>query len=141
MLPIMILIQLDQGEQTCSDLTNAPVPRLAWPTFHAAAHIALPLPRLRSFNMADQELATLNAKIDKAEAYRDELRRGGEGGVVDRDMLFLAQKELVGLQEDKRRYIEKQGEPSLPITPMRCIVFRYPMHASNPQRGALTNSW
>jgi hypothetical protein len=25
-------------------------------------------------------------------------------------MLFLAQRELVGLQEDKRRYIEKQGE-------------------------------
>ena len=60
--------------------------------------------------MADQELAKLNAKIDKAEAYRDELRGGGEGGVVDRDMLFLAQRELVGLQEDKRRYIEKQGE-------------------------------
>ena len=60
--------------------------------------------------MADQELAKLNAKIDKAEAYRDELRGGGEGSVVDRDMLLLAQRELVGLQEDKRRYIEKQGE-------------------------------
>jgi hypothetical protein len=67
--------------------------------------------------MADQELATLNAKIDKAEAYRDELRRGGEGGVVDRDMLFLAQKELVGLQEDKRRCIEKLGEKLAPQSP------------------------
>ena len=59
--------------------------------------------------MADQELAKLNAKIDKAEARRDKLEVG-EGGVVDRDMLFLAQRELVGLLEDKRRYIEKQGE-------------------------------
>ena len=59
--------------------------------------------------MADQALATLNAEIVEAKARRDKLEEG-EGGVVDRDMLFLAQKELVGLQEDKRRYIEKQGE-------------------------------
>ena len=69
----------------------------------------LTLPRLRSFNMADQELAAFNAEIVKAKARRDKLEEG-EGGVVDRDMLFLAQRELVGLQEDKRRYIEKQGE-------------------------------
>ena len=66
--------------------------------------------------MADQELATLNAKIDKAEARRDKLEVG-EGGVVDRDMLFLAQKELVGLQEDKRRCIEKLGEKLAPQSP------------------------
>lgn len=59
--------------------------------------------------MADKELAMLNAKIEKAEVRRDKLEVG-EGGVVDRDMLVLAQRELVGLQEDKRRYIEKQGE-------------------------------
>ena len=46
----------------------------------------LTLPRLRSFNMADQELATLNAKIDKAEAYRDELLDGDPRPMlVDKD--------------------------------------------------------
>ena len=60
--------------------------------------------------MADQELAKLNAKIDKAEAYRDELRGGGEGGVVDRDMLFLVQKELSALQVRLNNLMEKQGE-------------------------------
>ena len=67
-------------------------------------------PRLRSFNMADQELVTLNAKIDKAEAYRDELRRGGEGGVVDRDMLFVAQQELTILQTRLNFLLQNQGE-------------------------------
>ena len=70
----------------------------------------LTLPRLRSFNMADQELATLNAKIDKAEAFRDELRRGGEGGVVDRDMLFVAQQELTILQTRLNFLLQNQGE-------------------------------
>jgi hypothetical protein len=100
----------------------------------------LTLPRLHSFNMADQELAMLNAKIDKAEAYRDELRRGGEGGVVDRDMLFLAQKELVGLQEDKRRYIENQGENLASRSPPH--RFSSP-HACQriPGGGPLTISW
>ena len=75
-------------------------------------------PHPRSFDMADQELATLIAKIENAEARRDKLEVG-VGGVIDRDMLFLAQKELVGLQEDKRRYIEKQGE---------CLASRSPPH-------------
>jgi hypothetical protein len=60
--------------------------------------------------MADQEIATLNAKIDKAEAYRDELRRGGEGGVVDRDMLFVAQQELTILQTRLNFLLQNQGE-------------------------------
>lgn len=59
--------------------------------------------------MADQELAKLNAKIDKAEARRDKLEVG-EGGVVDRDMLFLVQKELSALQVRLNNLMEKQGE-------------------------------
>ena len=71
----------------------------------------LTLPRLRSFNMADQALATLNAKIDKAEARRDKLEALEAAGVaVNQERLAGVQNELVGLQEDKRRYIEKQGE-------------------------------
>jgi len=77
--------------------------------------------------MADQELATLHAEIAEAKTRRDKLEVG-EGGVVDRDMLFLAQRELVGLQEDKRRYIEKQGENIASRSPH--IVSRRPMHAS-----------
>ena len=59
--------------------------------------------------MADQELAKLNAKIDKAEARRDKLEVG-VGGVVDRDMLFLVQKELSALQVRLNNLMEKQGE-------------------------------
>ena len=59
--------------------------------------------------MADQELAKLNAKIDKAEARRDKLEVG-EGGVVDRDMLFLVQNELSALQVRLNNLMEKQGE-------------------------------
>ena len=80
----------------------------------------LTLPRLRSFNMADQELATLNAKIDKAEARRDKLEALEAAGVaVNQERLAGVQNELVGLQEDKRRYIEKQGE---------CLASRSPPH-------------
>ena len=70
----------------------------------------LTLPRLCSFNMADQELAALHAEVAEAKTYRDELRRGGEGGVVDRDMLFVAQQELTILQTRLNNLMEKQGE-------------------------------
>ena len=59
--------------------------------------------------MTDQELAKLNAKIDKAEARRDKLEVG-VGGVVDRDMLFLVQNELSALQVRLNNLMEKQGE-------------------------------
>ena len=103
----------------------------------------LTLPRPRSFNMADQELAMLNAKIDKAEAYRDELRRGGEGGVVDRDMLFVAQQELTILQTRLNFLLQNQGENlasrSPPLhhlsSPHACQ--RIPVSGGGP----LTNSW
>ena len=66
--------------------------------------------------MADQELAKLNAKIDKAEAYRDELRkRIAENGLEEQRI--LQQQELVGVQNELsalqvrlNNLIEKQGE-------------------------------
>ena len=69
----------------------------------------LTLPRLRSFNMADQALATLNVEIVEAKARRDKLEVG-VGGVVDRDMLFVAQQELTILQTRLNNLMEKQGE-------------------------------
>ena len=66
-------------------------------------------PHPRSFDMADQELATLIAKIENAEARRDKLEVG-VGGVVDRDMLFVAQQELTILQTRLNNLMEKQGE-------------------------------
>jgi hypothetical protein len=90
--------------------------------------------------MADQELATLNAKIDKAEAYRDELRRGGEGGVVDRDMLFVAQQELTILQTRLNFLLQNQGENLTSITPAASSLVA-PCMPANPRGGPLTNSW
>ena len=90
---------------------------LAWLTI---SNVTSPHPR--SFDMADHELASLNAEIVEAKARRDKLEVG-MGGVVDRDMLFVAQKELVGLQEDKRRYIEKQGECLASRSPpLHCLL-------------------
>jgi len=60
--------------------------------------------------MADQELAALHAEVAEAKTYRDELRRGGEGGVVDRDMLFVAQQELTILQTRLNFLLQNQGE-------------------------------
>ena len=102
----------------------------------------LTLPRLRSFNMADQELATLNAKIDKAEAYRDDLRKriarsGQDEQKILQEELVGVQNELSALQVRLNNLMEKQGEPSHPITP---IDSRRPMHASESP-GPLTNSW
>ena len=101
----------------------------------------LTLPRLRSFNMADQDLATLNAEIVEAKARRDKLEALEAAGVaINQERLAGVQKELIGLQEDKRRYIEKQGEKlSLPITPTSSLVA--PCMPANPGEGALTNSW
>ena len=76
--------------------------------------------------MADQELATLNAKIDKAEAYRDELRR----------MLFVAQQELTILQTRLNFLLQNQGENLASRSPPH--RFSSP-HAS--RGGALMNSW
>ena len=69
----------------------------------------LTLPRLCSFNMSDQELATLHAKIVEAKARRDKLEVG-VGGVVDRDMLFVAQQELTILQTRLNFLLQNQGE-------------------------------
>ena len=75
----------------------------------------LTLPRLRSFNMADQELATLNAKIDKAETYRDDLRK--RIALREQDEQKTLQQELVGVQNELsalqvrlNNLMEKQGE-------------------------------
>ena len=106
----------------------------------------LTLPRLRSFNMADQALATLNAKIDKAEAYRDDLRK--RIAQSEQDEQKTLQQELVGVQNELsalqvrlNNLIEKQGE---------CLASRSPPlhrlllpHACQriPGVGPLTNSW
>ena len=97
----------------------------------------LTLPRLRSFNMADQELATLNAKIDKAEAYRDELRRGGVGGVVDRDMLFVAQQELTILQTRLNFLLQNQGENLASRSPPHRLLSP---HACQNSQGGLSRT-
>jgi len=91
-------------------------------------------PHPRSFDMADQELATLIAKIENAEARRDKLEVG-VGGVVDRDMLFVAQQELTILQTRLNNLMEKQGE-KLAFRSPRCIVSCRPMHASESPKGA-----
>ena len=96
----------------------------------------LTLPRLRSFNMADQELATLIAKIENAEARRDKLEEG-EGGVVDRDMLFVAQQELTILQTRLNNLMEKQGEsPASRSPPHRLSSPHACQHEFLIQRGA-----
>ena len=71
----------------------------------------LTLPRLRSFNMADQELATLNAKIVEAEARRDKLEALEAAGVaVNQERLAGVQNELSALQVRLNNLMEKQGE-------------------------------
>ena len=72
-------------------------------------------PHPRSFDMADQELATLNAKIDKAEAYRDDLRK--RIAQSEQDEQKTLQQELVGVQNELsalqvrlNNLVEKQGE-------------------------------
>ena len=66
-------------------------------------------PHPRSFDMADQELATLHAEIVEAKARRDKLEVG-VGGVVDRDMLFAAQQELTILQTRFNFLLQNEGE-------------------------------
>ena len=65
--------------------------------------------------MADQELATLNAKIDKAEAYRDDLRKriaqsGQDEQKILQEELVGVQNELSALQVRLNNLMEKQGE-------------------------------
>ena len=105
----------------------------------------LTLPRLRSFNMADQELATLNAKIDKAETYRDDLRKriaqsGQDEQKILQEELVGVQNELSALQVRLNNLMEKQGEKLSSRSPASSLVA--PCMPANPRRGgALTNSW
>ena len=99
----------------------------------------LTMPRLRSFNMADQALATLNAKIDKAEAYRDDLRK--RIAQSEQDEPKSLQQELVGVQNELsalqvrlNNLMEKQGEKLSSRSPASSLVA--PCMPAN-----LTNSW
>ena len=99
----------------------------------------LTLPRLRSFTMADQVLATLNTKIDKAEAYRDDLRK--RIAQSEQDEQKTLQQELVGVQNELsalqvhlNNLMEKQGE-KLSSRSASSLV------APCKPRGPLTNSW
>ena len=96
----------------------------------------LTLPRLRSFNMADQELATLIEKIEKAETRRDKLEVG-VGGVVDRDMLFVAQQELTILQTRLNFLLQNQGENLASRSPPHRLLSPH-MHASESPEGGLS---
>ena len=113
--------------------------------FQARRHFKqqLTLLRLRSFNMADHELAALIAKIEKAEARRDKLEVG-VGGVVDRDMLFVAQQELTILQTRLNFLLQNQGENLASRSPPHRLSSPHAcQHEStrNPRGGPLTNSW
>ena len=81
--------------------------------------------------MADQELATLIAKIENAEARRDKLEVG-VGGVVDRDMLFVAQQELTILQTRLNNLMEKQGENLASRSPPTSFLVA-PCMPTNPE--------
>ena len=71
----------------------------------------LTLPRLRSFNMADQALATLHAEIVEAKARRDKLEALEAAGVaVNQERLAGVQNELSALQVRLNNLMEKQGE-------------------------------
>ena len=55
----------------------------------------------------ERELAELDNKIKKAEARRDQLE-AGEGGVIDREMLFQANKQLTLLMEKQSLLMQQQ---------------------------------
>ena len=106
----------------------------------------LTLPHLRSFNMADQALATLNAKIDKAEAYRDDLRK--RIAQSEQDEQKSLQQELVGVQNELsalqvrlNNLMEKQGECLASLSPPPASSLVAPCMPANIQGGPLTNSW
>ena len=89
--------------------------------------------------MADQELATLNAKIDKAEAYRDDLRKriaqsGQDEQKTLQQELVGVQNELSALQVRLNNLMEKQGENLASRSPPR-----RPMHEFLIQRRTLGN--
>jgi len=68
-------------------------------------------PHPRSFDMADHELATLIAKIEKAETRRDKLEALEAAGVaVNQERLAGVQNELSALQVRLNNLMEKQGE-------------------------------
>ena len=91
--------------------------------------------------MADQELATLNAEIVEAKARRDKLEALEAAGVaVNQERLAGVQKELVGLQEDKRRYIEEQGEKLSSRSPPPASSLVAPCMPANSRGGGLSRT-
>ena len=78
--------------------------------------------------MADQALATLNAKIDKAEAYRDDLRK--RIAQSEQDEQKTLQQELVGVQNELsalqvrlNALMDKQGENlAFRSPPLHCLL-------------------
>ena len=96
--------------------------------------------------MADQALATLNAKIDKAEAYRDDLRK--RIAQSEQDEQKTLQQELVGVQNELsalqvrlNNLMEKQGEKLSSRSPPPASSLVAPCMPANPRGAALTNSW
>ena len=87
--------------------------------------------------MADQELATLNAEIAEAKAYRDDLRKriaqsGQDEQKILQEELVGVQNELSALQVRLNNLMEKQGEIPASRSPP-CIISRRPMHARIPK--------
>ena len=94
----------------------------------------LTLPRLRSFNMADQELATLHAEIAEAKARRDKLEALEAAGVaVNQERLAGVQNELSALQVRLNNLMEKQGEKLSSRSPPPASSLVAPCMPANPR--------
>jgi ribosomal protein L12E/L44/L45/RPP1/RPP2 len=94
----------------------------------------LTLPHLRSFNMADQALATLNAKIDKAEARRDKLEALEAAGVaVNQERLAGVQNELSALQVRLNNLMQNRGENLASRSPPPASSLVAPCMPANPR--------
>jgi uncharacterized coiled-coil protein SlyX len=91
--------------------------------------------------MADQALATLNAKIVEAEARRDKLEALEAAGVaVNQERLAGVQNELSALQVRLNNIIQQQGENLASRSPPHRLSSPHACQRI-PEGGPLTNSW